>query len=88
MKTDADPKLVASYTKRCKKAEKLLDDLLSLLRQHLNEGPHGTATKMARDIDTGRQRLYEWASGKVKPREKMAQTIVEYLKEKHSKPKS
>lgn len=58
--------------------------LAELLSQHLNEGPHGTATKMARAIDTDRQRLYEWASGKVKPREKMAKTIVEYLKEKNS----
>lgn len=56
--------------------------LAQLLSKHLNEGPHGTATKMARAIDTDRQRLYEWASGKVRPRKVMAQTIVDYLKEK------
>lgn len=53
--------------------------LAQLLSKHLNEGPHGTATKMARAIGTDRQRLYEWASGKVIPRKAMGQTIVEYL---------
>lgn len=56
--------------------------LAELLSEHLEKGKHGTATKMARAIDTDRQRLYEWASGKVRPRKAMAQTIVEYLKEK------
>jgi succinate dehydrogenase flavin-adding protein (antitoxin of CptAB toxin-antitoxin module) len=54
--------------------------LAQLLSKHLNEGPHGTATKMARAINTDRQRLYEWASGEVTPRKAMAQTIVEYLR--------
>jgi hypothetical protein len=54
--------------------------LATLLKKHLDEGAHGTATKMARAIGTDRQRLYEWASGKVIPRKAMGQTIVEYLR--------
>jgi hypothetical protein len=58
--------------------------LATLLKKHLDEGPHGTATNMARAIGTDRQRLYEWASGKVKPRKEMVPTIVEYLKTQKS----
>lgn len=54
-------------------------NLAALLKKHLDEGPHGSATKMARLIGTDRQRLYEWASGKVKPRKETVPTIVEYL---------
>jgi len=57
-------------------------NLANLLKRHLDESPHGTATNMARAINTNRQRLYEWASGKVRPRKAMEQTIVDYLREK------
>ncbi len=62
--------------------------LAELLSEHLEKGKHGTATNMAKAINTDRQRLYEWASGKVVPRKEMAQTIVDYLKAKKAVKKS
>lgn len=70
MFTDADPKLVASYTERYEKAERLLDDLLSRAAKQYHDGGERKSAK----IGAMKTIIYQWAA-----REPECMESLEYL---------
>lgn len=70
MTTDADPKLVASYTERYEKAEKLLDTLLARAAKQYHDGGERKSAK----IGVMKAIIHQWAA-----RESECMESLEYL---------
>lgn len=68
--SDADPELVASYTERYEKAEKLLDDLLGRAAKQYTDG----ASRRVAKIGTMKAIIMRWAA-----REPECMESLEYL---------
>lgn len=70
MNNDANTALVASYTERYEKAEKLLDALLSRVVRHYTDGGERKSAK----IGVMKTIIYQWAA-----RESECMESLEYL---------